>query len=79
MLYTGGTTGMPKGVMYAMGGATNGFAPAAASPLLQALAATDVAELGRRGAPVVDGRAAVGERSPACPLMHGTGLWLAAR
>ncbi|HEX9258398.1 MAG TPA: AMP-binding protein, partial [Acidimicrobiales bacterium] len=25
MLYTGGTTGMPKGVMYAMGGMTHGF------------------------------------------------------
>ena len=25
MLYTGGTTGMPKGVMYAIGGLTNAF------------------------------------------------------
>ena len=29
MLYTGGTTGMPKGVMYAMGGLTNSFVEAA--------------------------------------------------
>ena len=28
MLYTGGTTGMPKGVMYAMGGLTASFVEA---------------------------------------------------
>src|SRR5438445_12493070 len=68
MLYTGGTTGMPKGVVYrqddlwgALGGggnATLGIAPAESLDEYRS----------RLAAP--------GARSiPACPLMHGTGQW----
>jgi 3-oxocholest-4-en-26-oate---CoA ligase len=71
MLYTGGTTGMPKGVMYpgghfsffltAMGAAGRGLPPPASVAELPALIA-QIAE------PPVS--------LPACPLMHGTGMWL---
>jgi acyl-CoA synthetase (AMP-forming)/AMP-acid ligase II len=74
MLYTGGTTGMPKGVMYAMGGLTASFVEAG-FPLINAAAPTDAAEV----APLVVEAAQRGERIisiPACPLMHGTGVWL---
>ena len=68
MLYTGGTTGMPKGVVYrqedlwgALGGGGNqvlGIAPPA-----------DLDEFRSR-------LVAPGPRSlPACPIMHGTGQW----
>jgi acyl-CoA synthetase (AMP-forming)/AMP-acid ligase II len=71
MLYTGGTTGMPKGVMYsqgvfplalgAFGAAMYGLAPP-----------TTVEELFAHGESL--------ERPPmwlaACPQMHGTGMWL---
>ncbi|MDP6970396.1 MAG: AMP-binding protein [Pseudomonadales bacterium] len=73
MLYTGGTTGMPKGVMYpagefimrttAIGAMGRGLAPP-----------TGVAE-------VPDLVRAISEPPvslPACPLMHGTGMWLGA-
>ncbi|MBX3705779.1 MAG: AMP-binding protein [Pseudomonadales bacterium] len=71
MLYTGGTTGMPKGVMYpggqfsqfltAMGAAARGLPPPER--------VADVPGLVRRvEAPPVS--------LPACPLMHGTGMWL---
>jgi 3-oxocholest-4-en-26-oate---CoA ligase len=76
MLYTGGTTGMPKGVMYPAGG----FAHA-----LMSLTTTN---MGRP--PFVDiddvlitvkGMRAAGiqmKSMPCCPLMHGTGVWLGA-
>ena len=68
MLYTGGTTGMPKGVVYrqddlwgALGGGGNavlGIAPPA-----------DLDEFKSR-------LVAAGVKSlPACPIMHGTGQW----
>ena len=70
MLFTGGTTGMPKGVMYAMGGITNGFVEAG-YPMLGLAPPTDAAEI----AGLV---ASAGHliSIPACPLMHGTGVWL---
>ncbi len=76
MLYTGGTTGMPKGVMYAMGGFTNGLVEAG-FPLAGLTPPDDAASI----APMVveliaDGRQAVS--IPCAPLMHGTGLWLGA-
>ncbi len=74
MLYTGGTTGMPKGVMYPNGQFCQGLvtlslvsrglqppaSPAEVPALVEKLHATG-------GAPV---------SLPACPLMHGTGMWL---
>jgi 3-oxocholest-4-en-26-oate---CoA ligase len=76
MLYTGGTTGMPKGVMYAMGGMTGGFVTSG-FPLLGLAAPSDASEI----AALVKGAAEAGNRLisiPAAPLMHGTGVWLGA-
>jgi fatty-acyl-CoA synthase len=66
MLYTGGTTGMPKGVMWRN------------DDLYRALW-----QMGRPGTeppdPVASARAGkrTGTCLPACPLMHGTGLFIA--
>ncbi len=71
MLYTGGTTGMPKGVMYpvgqfasffiAMGAAGRGLEP----PANQAEYETFLAAIEQPPVSLVG-----------CPLMHGTGAWL---
>jgi len=77
LLYTGGTTGMPKGVMWrqddlfnvlgAAGNATAGIAPI-----------TSVADLAPRFAAALQMGLAAGPRVlPACPLMHGTGQFSA--
>ena len=58
MLYTGGTTGMPKGVMYAMGGMTGGFV-ISGFPLLGAAPPTDAALI----APIVANVVATASRS----------------
>lgn len=76
MLYTGGTTGMPKGVMYDMGALTRAFT-ALGFPLLGLTPPDDAAEI----APMIKNVADVGGRmiSLSCaPLMHGTGVWLGA-
>jgi acyl-CoA synthetase (AMP-forming)/AMP-acid ligase II len=76
MLYTGGTTGMPKGVMYAMGGMTAGFI-SSSFPLLGVAAPSDAADV----AGLVKTAIAAGNRIisiPCAPLMHGTGVWLGA-
>ena len=74
MLYTGGTTGMPKGVMFRMGdfvrrmftGYTyRGWNLPTADTLLEHITAHRDAG---------DRRVSI----PACPLMHGTGMWLGA-
>ncbi len=74
MLYTGGTTGMPKGVMFRMGDfvrrmftgfAYRGWDLPTADTLLHHIAAHRDAG---------DRRVSI----PACPLMHGTGMWLGA-
>ena len=78
MLYTGGTTGMPKGVMYQMGGFCGGLL--LGYPILaQAPPPPNAAAI----APFVKGfREKIGgtlpKAIPACPLMHGTGVWLGA-
>ena len=74
MLYTGGTTGMPKGVMYEMGPFTENFLGFVAAGMGRA-PFTSEAEM----AEVVAGLVASGAQPkviPACPLMHGTGMWL---
>ena len=76
MLYTGGTTGMPKGVMYDMGSITTAFLGFGYPPLLEA----EVPPL--QDIPSVCSQAWEDGREvtsiPACTLMHGTGLWLGA-
>jgi 3-oxocholest-4-en-26-oate---CoA ligase len=74
MLYTGGTTGLPKGVMFRMGDFVRrmltgyvyrGWDVPTAETLLN-----EIAVHRDRG----DRRVSI----PACPLMHGTGMWLGA-
>ena len=74
MLYTGGTTGMPKGVMYANGGMAAGLI-ASGFPLLGVAPPTDAAEV----AGIVRTAVEAGNQLvsiPCAPLMHGTGLWI---
>ena len=71
MLYTGGTTGMPKGVMYPGGEFCANFITMGAVGREQVPPAS-MAEYGDylraiEAPPVF---------LPACPLMHGTGMWL---
>ena len=75
MLYTGGTTGMPKGVMYNIGSMCQLFL--GMSYPIYGLAIPQPEEIGG----VARARWEAGEpvRSlPGCPLMHGTGMWLGA-
>ena len=75
LLYTGGTTGLPKGVMFRMGDFAQrmftGYAyrgwtvPTSVREMV-----TAVRELRRAG----ERRVSI----PACPMMHGTGMWLGA-
>jgi fatty-acyl-CoA synthase len=76
MLYTGGTTGMPKGVMYANGGMAAGLM-ASAFPLLGVAAPSDAADVAGIVKEAVDGGNQM-VSVPCAPLMHGTGLWIGA-
>ena len=76
MLYTGGTTGMPKGVMYETGPFTEGFLGFYTGPMgrppfssIEEVVGTAKVVHSAMGQPV---------SIPACPLMHGTGVWLGA-
>ena len=74
MLYTGGTTGMPKGVMMRQGPFSQGVTSALAASLRGLTPPADVAGL----VELVRELRAAGEAPvslPACPLMHGTGAW----
>jgi 3-oxocholest-4-en-26-oate---CoA ligase len=74
MLYTGGTTGMPKGVMYDMGGLTRSFVKLG-FPILGLAPPTDAGDV----AAMIAGASENGSTLvsiPAAPLMHGTGCWL---
>ena len=76
MLYTGGTTGMPKGVMYDMASHVGLFLRSGFPFLRQ-----PVPETGDDVAPLVRAITEAGTRMiaiPCAPLMHGTGLWLGA-
>jgi acyl-CoA synthetase (AMP-forming)/AMP-acid ligase II len=74
MLYTGGTTGMPKGVMYPMSDFTEFFLRSYPPMVgLEPLAGPEmVPDFARRLH--AEGRATVSMSGP--PLMHGTGCWL---
>lgn len=75
MLYTGGTTGMPKGVMYETGGMLQSFVS-----ILYPLLGLGVPAI--KDIPKLISTLAKEERGvvsiPTCPLMHGTGMWLGA-
>lgn len=76
MLYTGGTTGMPKGVMYTVRSMTESYLTSG-FPLVQQPVPTTVDE----AAAGVVAATAAGNRLvsiPCAPLMHGTGIWLGA-
>jgi fatty-acyl-CoA synthase len=74
MLYTGGTTGMPKGVMYAMSDFTQFFLKTYPQMIGMAKlgAAGELPALAR--AQRAAGESMVSMSGP--PLMHGTGCWL---
>ncbi|WP_040493785.1 acyl-CoA synthetase [Ilumatobacter nonamiensis] len=74
MLYTGGTTGMPKGVMYQIGGLTEGFI-LQGFPIVGLEPPADATQV----ADMVKGSKEAGSRMvsiPCAPLMHGTGCWI---
>jgi acyl-CoA synthetase (AMP-forming)/AMP-acid ligase II len=68
LLYTGGTTGMPKGVMWRQDDLFNVLG-AGGNALLGAPPAASIEELVSRIDPASPGLVML----PACPLMHGTG------
>jgi len=76
MLYTGGTTGMPKGVVTSVGAQIDGLmatslaSVGASMPETPAELLATVARIDEANGRLVS--------IPACPLMHGTGLWLGA-
>ena len=76
MLYTGGTTGMPKGVMYSLGALTESFIRSG-YPLAGLSIPTSASDI----APAIKALHGAGNAQisiPGCPLMHGTGMWLGA-
>jgi fatty-acyl-CoA synthase len=75
MLYTGGTTGMPKGVMYDMAGITQAFIQIGFPIFGLGLPAID--EIPALVEMLVKEQGGI-TSIPACPLMHGTGMWLGA-
>lgn len=76
MLYTGGTTGLPKGVMFPQGEFIERLLVSAVSlGLLESVPASrdDVRAL-MAGFATSDPEISI----PCCPLMHGTGMWIGA-
>jgi fatty-acyl-CoA synthase len=76
MLYTGGTTGMPKGVMYKMGPMAQGFVTGGL-PLVGLTPPATIEELPATVRAGVEAGTGV-VSMPSCPLMHGTGIWIGA-
>lgn len=75
MLYTGGTTGMPKGVMYETGGMLQSFVGILFPMLgLEIPDIQDIPALVKR----LSQQGELAVSIPTCPLMHGTGMWLGA-
>ena len=78
MLYTGGTTGMPKGVMYTHGGHLRGMLNTAGAwgmiPLQEKVELEDISKEVLKMAQDHNLNVSI----PGCPLMHGTGMWLGA-
>ncbi len=75
MLYTGGTTGMPKGVMYRHGDFTEGLKLVYD---IRGLPRPETAEALTATVKQIRDVGAIPRGIPACPMMHGTGMWLGA-
>ena len=73
MLYTGGTTGMPKGVMYTHGQFISAMMGTLASMGLEVPTSVDDIPAVIEAIRAAD---AFTVSLAACPLMHGTGMWL---
>ena len=71
MLYTGGTTGLPKGVMYPVGGFAQFFITMGAAGL-ELDPPTNIEEYRT----FLDQVASPPKTVVGCPMMHGTGMWL---
>ena len=71
MVYTGGTTGMPKGVMYRHGDFVKGVAGFLLGPEIE-----PTPEIVLGAIRQLDAAGELPVAFPACPLMHGTGMWL---
>ena len=85
MLYTGGTTGMPKGVMYNHEGFVSAMLKTGTAWGLLPIAPEELENTTGFDLDIVPGLVKNLEESnglivslPACPLMHGTGMWLGA-
>jgi fatty-acyl-CoA synthase len=74
MLYSGGTTGMPKGVMWRQDDLFNALG-AGGSTVFGTPPAAHLEELTARVDPAAPGQVLI----PACPLMHGTGQFSALK
>jgi acyl-CoA synthetase (AMP-forming)/AMP-acid ligase II len=72
MLYTGGTTGMPKGVVSRIGPHVDGII-AAVAPLLGVDPSVDLDDVPTMAARAIGAGSQI-VSLPACPLMHGTGM-----
>ncbi|MBL4867754.1 MAG: acyl-CoA synthetase [Pseudomonadales bacterium] len=75
MLYTGGTTGMPKGVMYRQGDHSKGMS---LSYDFRGLKRPRTNEELSKTILSLDAKGALPVSLAACPLMHGTGIWVGA-
>ena len=74
MLYTGGTTGMPKGVMYDVGSLVNAFINSG-FPIVGLQPPESIDAIGTMVKGLVEGGGQM-VSVPGAPLMHGTGCWL---
>ncbi|MCV7037862.1 AMP-binding protein [Mycolicibacterium moriokaense] len=76
MLYTGGTTGLPKGVMYDIGDMTRTFLNGGATLYAQSSATDPIVTAPHA---LVTAERHYANATLACPpLMHGAGMWIAA-
>ncbi|MBV1907584.1 MAG: AMP-binding protein [Pseudomonadales bacterium] len=73
MLYTGGTTGMPKGVMYRQGDHCKGMT---LSYDFRGLKRPKTVEAMTETIRALEAKDALPVSLAACPLMHGTGIWV---
>lgn len=78
MLYTGGTTGMPKGVMYTHGGHLRGMLnTAGAWGMISLQEKVEIEDISKEVLKMAQDHN-LNVSIPGCPLMHGTGMWLGA-